>query len=281
MNTIKTFLLLGLLSALMVVLGNIFGGQTGMLIMLAISVAMNFFSYWFSDKMVIKMTGAKPLSRTEAPELYQMIDEISVSARIPSPRLYITGDLQPNAFATGRNPKNAVVAVTRGLLDLVDKSELKGVLAHEIAHIKNRDILVGSVAAMLAGTIAYAAQMAQWAAIFGSSSDDEDGGGNPIGILVMAIVAPIAAMIVQMAISRSREFHADATGAAFIRDARGLSSALKKLEVASGRIPLHTARPATAHMYISNPLRGGGLMSLFSTHPSTQARVERLQKITF
>ncbi|HEY3373691.1 MAG TPA: zinc metalloprotease HtpX [Candidatus Aquicultor sp.] len=278
MNILKTFLLLGLLSALMVTLGNMFGGQTGMLIMLVISLGMNFFSYWFSDKMVIKMTRAKPLDRKDAPEVYQMVEEISKSANIPVPKLYVTGDMQPNAFATGRNPKHASVVVTRGLLDLLDRNELAGVLAHEIAHIRNRDILIGSIAAMMAGVISFIAQMAQWAAIFGGSSDEDEGGGI-FGVLIMATVAPIAALLIQMAISRSREFHADATGARFVRDTQGLSSALKKLEFASQRIPLQSANPSTAHMYISNPLRGGGLMSLFSTHPATQMRVERLQQI--
>ncbi|HBG81600.1 TPA: protease HtpX [candidate division CPR2 bacterium] len=280
MNILKTFLLLGLLSALMVLLGKTFGGQTGMLIMLGISLAMNFFGYWFSDKMVLKMTKAKPVSKDKERELYHMVEEISHSAGIPVPKIYMTDDMQPNAFATGRNHNHAVVAVTRGLMELVDKNELKGVIAHEIAHVKNRDILIGSVAAMMAGVISYLAQIAQWGAMFGGfGGDDEEDGGNIVGTLVLAIVAPIAAMLVQMAISRSREFHADATGASFAKDTQGLSSALEKLEVASKRIPMRHANPSTAHMYISNPLRGRGMLSLFSTHPTTKARVEKLRAL--
>jgi heat shock protein HtpX len=274
---LKTFLLLGLMSALMVTLGNVLGGHTGMLVMLAISFAMNFFSYWYSDKMVIKMTRAQPLSQDQAPEIHRMVEEISRNAGLPMPKLYITRDLQPNAFATGRNPEHDSVAVTQGLMQILDAREIKGVLAHEIAHIKNRDILIGSIAAMMASVISYAAQMAQWAAIFGSNSDED--GDNIFSVMVMAILGPIAALLIQMAISRSREFQADATGARLAADAGGLANALMKLDMAAQRIPSQSANPSTAHMYISNPLRGGGMMSLFSTHPTTQARVERLQQV--
>jgi heat shock protein HtpX len=274
---LKTFLLLGLMSALMVTLGNVLGGHTGMLVMLVISFAMNFFSYWYSDKLVIKMTGAQPLSQEQAPDIHRMVEEISRNAGLPMPKLYITRDLQPNAFATGRNPEHASVAVTQGLMQILDAREIKGVLAHEMAHIKNRDILIGSVAAMMAAVISYMAQMAQWAAIFGSNSDED--GENIFSVMIMAILGPIAALLIQMAISRSREFQADATGARLAGDTGGLANALMKLDMAAQRIPMQSANPSTAHMYISNPLRGGGMMSLFSTHPTTQARVERLQQV--
>ncbi|KKQ94755.1 MAG: Protease HtpX-like protein [candidate division CPR2 bacterium GW2011_GWC1_39_9] len=280
MNILKTFTLLGLMTVLMVFFGNMFGGQTGMIIMLGISLAMNLASYWFSGKMVIKMTGAKPVDKNKEPELHHMIEEISHSAGIPVPKIYMTNDAQPNAFATGRNPKNAIVAVTAGLMELVDKNELRGVIAHEMAHIKNRDILIGSIAAMMAGVISYIAHIAQWGAMFGGfGGNDEEEGGNIVGTLVLAIIAPIAAILIQMAISRSREFHADATGAGFVNDTKGLSGALGKLEIASQRIPLRHANASTAHMYISNPLKSGGIMSLFSTHPTTKARVERLKDL--
>jgi heat shock protein HtpX len=223
------------------------------------------------------MTGAQPLNRDQAPEIYLMVEEISRNAGLPMPKLYVTKDLQPNAFATGRNPEHASVAVTQGLVQILDAREVKGVLAHEIAHIKNRDILIGSIAAMMAGVISYMAQIAQWAAIFGGGSDED--GENIFSIMIMAIIGPIAALLIQMAISRSREFQADATGARLAGDAGGLANALIKLDTAAQRIPLQSANPSTAHMYISNPLRGGGMMSLFSTHPTTQARLERLQQV--
>lgn len=277
MNIIKTFLFLGFLSVLMIFFGKMFGGNTGMFVMLIISLVMNLGSYWFSDKLVLKITKAKPVKREDIPVIFEIVDELSKNAKISMPKIYMTEDLHPNAFATGRNPKNAVVAITRGLLELVDKSELKGVLAHEIAHIKNRDILISSIAAMMAGVISYGAHMVQWAAIFGSGSDE--GEGNSSGNLIMAILAPIMAIIVQMAISRSREYHADATGAKIANDTEGLSNALRKLELAGERIPLENANPATSHMYISSPLRGGGLLGLFSTHPPVQNRIKKLNEL--
>jgi len=278
MNILKTFLLLGALSALAVFLGNVFAGNTGMLIMLFISLAINFFSYWYSDKIVLKMSGAQPLKKSEMPEIFNMVEEITHRANLPMPKLYMTNDMQPNAFATGRNPDHASVAVTAGLVQLLDKNEIKGVLAHEIAHIKNRDILIGSIAAMFAAVISYAANIFQWTAIFGGSNsdDEESGSGNMISSLALAIIAPIAALLIQMAISRSREYLADETGARLVNDSGGLSNALLKLEKAAHHVPLAHANPSTAHMYISNPLRGGGLFSLFSTHPATKDRVAKL-----
>jgi heat shock protein HtpX len=278
MNILKTFLLLGLLTVLMVFIGRMIGGNAGMLVMLAISLGMNFFSFWFSDKMVVRMTGAKPVSRSQVPEIYEMVEELARRAKVPSPKIYMTNDAQPNAFATGRSPSHALVAVTQGLVNLVDKNELRGVLAHEIAHIANRDILISSVAAMMAGVITYAAQIAQWGAIFGSHSDENEG-GSPVGTLALAILAPIAALLVQAAVSRSREYQADASGASFARDKDGLSQALQKIEAASSRVPLAHANAATAHLYISNPLNGAGLMSLFSTHPPVKDRVARLREL--
>lgn len=275
-NTFKTFLYLGLLTVLMVFLGRAIGGQGGMLFMLLISLGMNFAGYWYSDKIVLNMSGAKEISRTDAPQIYSIIEKLISTAKLPMPKIYMTEDSQPNAFATGRNPEHASVAVTKGLLNLLDPDEIRGVLAHELAHIKNRDILIGSIAAMMAGVVSYAANILQWGAMFGGGQDEEEGGGNPIALLAMAIIAPIAAILIQMAVSRSREFQADETGARIAEDTRGLSSALSKLEYAAQRVPLEHANPSTAHMYISNPLKRGGLMSLFSTHPAAKDRIKRL-----
>lgn len=279
MNTLKVWLLMGALSILLVLLGNSIGGQSGAMLFFIIAMAMNFFSYFYSDKIAIKMTGSYPVTEAEAPELYAMVRNLSQRAGIPMPKLYVTPSDQPNAFATGRNPSHSAVAVTEGIMRLLNRSEVEGVLAHELAHIKNRDVLVGTIAAALAGAITMMANAFQWAAIFGMGrSDDEEGGGSMAGGLVMAFLAPIAAMIIQMAISRSREYMADATGARIAGTSDGLANALLKLESAAHRLPM-AVNPATSHLFIVNPLSGASLMKLFSTHPPIQDRVARLRNI--
>lgn len=278
MNTLKVWLLMGALSILLVLLGNAIGGQSGAMLFFIIAMAMNFFSYFYSDKIVIKMTGSYPVSEAEAPELYAMVRKLSQRAGIPMPKLYVTPSDQPNAFATGRNPANSAVAVTEGIMRLLNRSEIEGVLAHELAHIKNRDVLVGTIAAALAGAITMVANAFQWTAIFGMGRSDDEEGGSLAGGLLMAFLAPIAAMIIQMAISRSREYMADATGAQIARTADGLSNALLKLESAAHRIPM-AVNPAASHLFIVNPLSGASLIKLFSTHPPIQDRVARLRNI--
>jgi heat shock protein HtpX len=279
-NQLKTAILLGVLTALIIMFGSSVGGQNGMMIAFVFALGMNFFSYWFSDKIVLRMYKAQEVSEAESPELFATVHRLTAAAGLPMPKLYIIPDESPNAFATGRNPEHAAVAVTQGILRLLSRDELEGVLAHELAHVKNRDILIGTVAAVLAGVITYIAHMAQWAAMFGgfSRDDDEDGGGSLIGTIILAIVAPIAALIIQMAISRSREYLADETGARFAGTSSGLAGALEKLEVASQRIPLQ-ANPATENMFIVKPFTGGGIMNLFSTHPPIQERVRRLRQM--
>jgi len=271
---------MGILSVLLVLIGGAVGGQSGAILFFVISLGMNLFSYYYSDKMVIKMTGSQPVTEAQAPELYAIIKKLSERAEIPMPRLYVTPSPQPNAFATGRNPAHAVVAVTEGLLKLLNRDEIEGVLAHEMAHIKNRDILIGTIAASFAGAISMIANIAQWGAIFGGfggNSDDEEGGGI-WGSLVLAIVAPIAALIIQMAISRSREYLADKTGAHLAGKSRGLSDALLKLEQSSNRIPMQV-NPAASHMFIVNPLSGRSLVNMFSTHPPISERVAILNQM--
>lgn len=276
MNTLKTFSLMGFLTILLVFLGNAFFGQTGATIFFVIAMGMNLFSYFYSDKMAIKMTRSYPVSRQEAPEFYALVENLVKRADLPMPKLYITPSEQPNAFATGRNPQHAAVAVTEGLLRLMNRAELEGVLAHELAHVKNRDILISTIAAGLAGAISMMGNALQWGMIFGMGRGDDEEGGGMLGGLLMAIVAPIAAMIVQMAISRSREYAADATGAQIAGSADGLANALEKLQMASQRIPMQV-NPATSHMFIMNPLSGASVARLFSTHPSTEERVARLR----
>ncbi len=280
-NQFKTFILLAGLTVFLVYMGKLIGGPTGMVVALVFAGIMNLASYWFSDKIVLAMYGARPVSEAEAPELYQMVAEMAARAGIPTPRIYVIPGDAPNAFATGRNPEKAVVAVTEGLLRLMDPHEVKGVLGHELAHIKNRDILIQTVAATLAGAVMVLANLAKWSAIFGSfSSDDDDSGSlGIIGALVMAIIAPIAAMLIQMAISRSREYLADETGAKLAGNPEYLASALEKLAIASQRVPMVDANPATAHMFIVNPLSGGGLLTLFSTHPPIEERIRRLREM--
>ena len=279
-NQLKTAVLLGALTALIIVFGSALGGSNGMMIAFIFALGMNLFSYWFSDKIVLKMYSARQVTEAESPELFTIVHRLTSAAGLPMPKLYIIPDDSANAFATGRNPEHAAVAVTQGILQLLGPAELEGVLAHELAHVKNRDILIGTVAAVLAGVITYIAHMAQWGAMFGgfSRSDDDEGGGGIFGTLALAIIAPIAALIIQMAISRSREYLADESGARFAGTSTGLAGALEKLSSASQRIPLD-ANPATAHMFIVKPFTGGGIMNLFSTHPPIEERVRRLREM--
>lgn len=279
MNTLKTVILMAGMTVLLVFVGKWIGGQGGMVIAFMIALAMNFVSYWFSDKIVLRMYGAKEVQYGDAPELFSLVQELATRAGLPMPRVYIIENAQPNAFATGRNPEHGAVAVTTGLMRIMNRQELSGVIAHELGHIRNRDILIGTVAATIAGAISMIANMAQWAMIFGGRSDDEEGGSNPIGALLMIILAPIAAMLIQMAISRSREYLADESGAQISGNPMFLAGALKKLQVASERIPMD-ANPTTAHMFIVSPLSGKGFAGLFSTHPPVEKRIERLQGLT-
>ncbi len=273
-NTIKTALLLGLMSGVLLVLGDYLGGSGGLMMAFVFAVIMNFASYWFSDKIVLAMYKAQPVG-PEHP-LYQITARLAQRAGLPMPKVYIIPDQSPNAFATGRNPSHAAVAATEGILRLLDEREIEGVLAHELAHVKHRDILISSIAATMAAAIMMVARMAQFAAMFGGGSrDDREGGSNPIALLATVILAPIAAMLIQAAISRSREFGADRGGAEIAGTPYGLVDALKKLEFASKRIPMD-ANPATAHMFIMKPFSVHGMLSLFSTHPPTEARVRAL-----
>jgi heat shock protein HtpX len=275
-NVFKTGLLLAVLTAMLVVIGGAIGGQQGMVVAFVIAVAMNFFSYWFSDKMVLAMYGARPVEESQAPALYAVVRRLATRAQIPMPRVYMIPSDTPNAFATGRNPEHAAVAVTEGIMRILDQDELEGVLAHELSHVKNRDVLISTIAATLAGAITYLAHMAQWAAIFGGRRDDEGEGSNPIALIAMAIVAPIAAMLVQLAVSRAREYQADATGARLAGRTWGLAKALEKLQMAQRVAPMD-ANPATAHLFIVNPLSGQAFMNLFSTHPPLEERIARLR----
>jgi heat shock protein HtpX len=278
-NTTKIFILMAAMSGLFMVAGQALGGQNGMVVALIMALGTNFFAYWFSDKLALKMSRAKEANNFEAPELHTMVEDLAARANLPKPRIYIMPGDTPNAFATGRNPDHAAVAVTEGLLRLLKRDELEGVLAHELAHIKNRDILISSIAAVMAGAISYLATMAQWAMIFGGGrSDDEDGGGSLIGSIAMMIIAPIAAALIQMAISRSREYLADATGAEICGKPQDLASALKRLEEYNHQLPMQI-NPATAQMYIVNPLSGQALSRLFSTHPPIQERIRRLRDL--
>jgi heat shock protein HtpX len=277
-NTWKTTLLLGALTVLIVLIGRVFGGQKGMILAFFLAMAMNAVSYWYSDKIVLRMVRAREATSREYPQLYEIVRDLSAQADIPVPRIFVIPEKSPNAFATGRNPEHAVVAVTQGLLELMSRDEVAGVLAHEIGHIKNRDILIGTVAATLAGAVMILATMARWTAFLGGGSSDDEGGGlGAVGLIVMSILAPIAAMLIQMAISRSREYQADATGGRLIGRPEALASALEKLGAYSKRLPLQQARPDTAHMFIVNPLRGGGISRLFSTHPPLEDRIARLR----
>ena len=278
MNSLKTVALMAALTALLVWAGNAIGGQSGMFIAFGVAMVMNFGSYWFSDKIVLRMYNAREATEREAPELYSMVRQLAQRAQLPMPKVYLIPGEQPNAFATGRNPEHAAVAATEGIMRMLSREELSGVMGHELAHIKNRDILIGTIAATAAGAISMLANMAQWAMIFGGGRSDDDEGGNPIAGLLMIILAPLAAMLIQMAISRSREYIADADGARIAGNPRYLSNALRKLHHAAQQIPLH-ASPATAHMFIVSPLSGGGIASLFSTHPPMEKRIEKLESM--
>lgn len=277
MNSLKTVFLMTLMIVLFLFVGNLLGGKGGMTIAFIMALVMNFGSYWFSDKIVLKMYRAQPATREEQPKLYSIVEQLSRSANLPMPKVYIIDDPTPNAFATGRNPQNAAVAATTGILRILNDQEIAGVMAHELAHVKNRDILLGTIASTLVGTITYIAQMAGWAAMFGRGGDDRDRGG--ISSLLLLILAPIAATLLQMAISRSREFLADAGGAQISHNPLALASALGKLSQANQIKPVEHAGPATAHMFIVNPLHGGGIMKLFSTHPPVEERIARLRDI--
>jgi heat shock protein HtpX len=269
------------LTVLLVFIGGAFGGQQGMIIAFVLAAAMNMFSYWFSDKIVLRMYNAREVTEKEAPVLYGVTHSLAQKMNMPMPKVYIIPSEAPNAFATGRNPKHAAVAATEGILRLLNREELEGVMAHELGHVRNRDILIGTIAATIAGAISMLANMAQWAMIFGGGRrDDDETPGGIIGAIAMMILAPIAAMVIQMAISRSREYAADAAGARICGNPLWLANALRKLHTGSQRIPMQ-ANPATAHMFIVNPLTGGGLMSLFSTHPPMEERVARLEAMTY
>lgn len=280
-NIAKTFILMAALTAVFMFAGQALGGKGGMTFALIMALGMNFFAYWFSDKMALKMSRAREVSEPEAPQLHNIIANLTQRADLPKPRVYIMPGDTPNAFATGRNPDHSAVAVTEGLLRLLSQDELEGVLAHELAHIRNRDILISSVAVVMAGAISYLATMAQWAMIFGvgrGGDDDDSGMGGMLGSLIMMIVAPIAAALIQMAISRSREYLADSTGAKICGHPVSLASALQRLEDYNHRLPMDV-NPATAQMYIVNPLTCGTVANLFSTHPPIQERIQRLVKL--
>ena len=281
MNTLKSVFLLALMSGLLVIVGSAIGGKNGALFGLIIAGVMNFASYWWSDKIVLSMYKGQQVGYEEAPELYSDIQELAQNASLPMPKVYIIPEQAPNAFATGRNPDHAAVAVTQGIMKLLNREELKGVLAHELAHIKNRDILIGSIAATIAGAITYLAYMAQFAAIFGGGGSGRRG-GSPIALIAMAIVAPLAATIIRMAVSRTREFGADRGGAEICGQPLYLANALRKLGQYSGRIPLSVSEQtadSTAHMMIVSPMLGGGLAKLFSTHPPIDERISRLEEM--
>ena len=279
-NTIKTYVLMAALGGFLVLIGGVLFKGAGAAIGLAIGLVFVGGSYWFSDRIAIAASRAKPVTESEAPALYRMIREVATAAQVPMPRVYMTPDVQPNAFATGRNPEHAAVAVTRGITELLTEDELRGVIAHEMAHVRNRDILIGSVAAAIAMGITFVARMAMWGAFLGGG-DDEDGGGNIFGLIFMMVLAPIAAMLLQMAISRSREFEADRTGAGFINDPEPLARALEKMQLAAKKIPMDV-NPAQASMYIVNPLSGRRVQfaNLFMTHPPTEERIARLRGAT-
>jgi heat shock protein HtpX len=277
LNRFKTALLLSLLTVLLVLVGSAIGGRSGMVAAFVLALGMNFFSYWFSDKIVLRMYGAREIGEQDHPSFYGAIRRLAVQAGLPMPKVYVIPSESPNAFATGRNPEHAAVAATEGILRILTPDEIEGVMAHELAHVQNRDILVGTVAATIAGAISMLGSMLQWGALLGGARGDDDEGGSVAGSLAVAIIAPIAAMLIQMAVSRSREYLADETGARICGRPLSLASALRKLEVASQAIPMREAGPASAHLFIVNPLSGASLMKLFSTHPPMEERIARLE----
>ncbi|MDD5171030.1 MAG: zinc metalloprotease HtpX [Syntrophales bacterium] len=279
MNSVKTVFLLGALTGLLMFIGGFLGGRGGVMIAFIFAIVMNFGAYWFSDKIILRMYNAQEVTEGQAPEIYSLVRNLAMRASLPMPKVYIIPEDTPNAFATGRDESHAVVAMTEGILRILSREELEGVLAHELTHIKNKDMLIGSIAATLAGAIVMLAHMAQWAAIFGggSRSDDDEGGGI-FGLILMAILAPIAATLIQMAISRSREYMADEGGAKISGKPYGLAGALEKLSRASQVVPMD-ANPSTAHLFIVNPLTGKAFMNLFSTHPPIEERIARLRSM--
>jgi len=283
MNTTKTIVLMVGLTVLLVFVGGALGGRQGMIYFFIFSLAMNLFSYWFSDKIVLRMYNAREVTEAEAPMLWGVTHDLALKMNMPMPKVYVIPSEAPNAFATGRNPNHAAVAATEGIMRLLSREELEGVMAHELGHVRNRDILIGTIAAAMAGAISLIANIAQWGMIFGGFGGgrrDEDERGGALGAILMIIVAPFVALLIQMAISRSREYEADASGARLCGNPLWLASALKKLQLGSQRIPMD-ANPATAHMFIVNPLRGGGISSLFSTHPPMEERIARLESMAY
>ena len=278
MNSFKTVILMTVMMVLFLIVGGLIGGEKGMMIAFIISLAMNFGSYWFSDKIVLSMYGAQEVTRDEQPQLYNIVENLSQAAGLPMPRVYVMNNPSPNAFATGRNPEHSAVAVTTGIMNILNKEELEGVISHELTHVKNRDILVGTIAATLVGTITFIARMAGWAAMFGGGRGERDR-DNVFADLALMIIAPIAALLIQMAISRSREYMADEGGAHISGKPLALASALSKLSRANEAIPMVNAGTSSAHMFIVNPLKGKSLMKLFSTHPPIEERIKRLQEI--
>lgn len=275
MNRLKTAMLLAALTALVLGLGHALAGQAGLMLALVFAGVMNFGAYWFSDRIVLRMHGAREVDERQAPELHAMVRELAAGQGMPMPRVYVMDEVSPNAFATGRNPKHAAVAVTEGLLQMLTPRELRGVLAHELAHVRNRDTLIMTVSAAFSGAMGMIANMALFSGLMGGNSDDEE--GSPAGGLLGLILAPILASMIQLAISRSREFLADASAAKMTGDPLALASALRKIEGVSARVPMHAGSPQTAHLFIMNPFTGGGIAKLFSTHPATDDRVQRLE----
>jgi heat shock protein HtpX len=278
MNRVKTAMLLATLTALLIWVGQALGGQQGLVIGLAFAIVMNVGSYWYSDKIVLRMYGAQPIDEAQAPELFSIVRNLAQAGQIPMPKVYIIPEQAPNAFATGRNPEHAAVAVTEGLLRLLNRDEIAGVLAHELGHVKNRDTLIMVVAATIGGAISMIANIAQWGLIFGGGRSSDDEGSHPAAALLGIIVAPIAAMLIQMAISRSREFLADEQGARLSGNPLALASALRKIQGYAQEAPMHHGGPATAHLFIINPFSGAALAKLFSTHPPTEERIARLEQ---
>ncbi|QNB47989.1 zinc metalloprotease HtpX [Thermanaerosceptrum fracticalcis] len=276
-NQMKTLILMSVLTVLVVLIGGTLGGQSGMIVALVLAIVMNGGSYWFSDKIVLSMTGAQPFSRRDNPELYTMVEMLAARAGLPMPKLYLIPSHQPNAFATGRNPEHSAVAVTQGLLNILNRDELEGVIAHELAHIKNRDVLISTIAAVMAGVITTIANWAQWALLFGGGNNDEEESSG-LAALPLIILGPIAAMLVQMAVSRSREYLADGTGAKIAGNSNGLANALLKLQQASRMAPMDVS-PAASHLFIVNPLNAQRLVNLFSTHPPIEDRVRKLRNM--